>query len=158
MISGTLNYSFPTSLCGFLQSENFIIAIIASKKLFGGLFIYISTLQSENCFGTTRVKQHIVACHRSICRKINLMLVSILKYSYGGVRSVWILHYGAYHSVWIHMIFDYEFILKYTSPSSIPYVKITYDSHIYVDGCGDIDFQFLKLKNVFHIMIFRTNV
>ncbi len=69
-------------------------------------------------------------------------------------QSAWILDSGATH----HMTFHSELFRTYTSSSSIPYITVADGSHTRVDGCGDIDLQFFKLKDVLHVPNLSNNL
>lgn len=49
------------------------------------------------------------------------------------------------------MTFDFQHFLKNISPSDISYIIIEDGSHTLIDGCGDLDLQYFKLKVVLQV-------
>lgn len=56
------------------------------------------------------------------------------------------------------MTFNSQYILNNISHFDIPYIIIVDGSHTRIDGCGDIDIQYFKLKYVLHVSIISNNL
>jgi transposase InsO family protein len=69
-------------------------------------------------------------------------------------NSSWIIDSGASH----HMTFDSQQFLKYISSSGTPYITVADGSHTPIAGCGDIELQSFKLKDVLHVPGLSNNL
>jgi hypothetical protein len=56
------------------------------------------------------------------------------------------------------MTFDSQQFLKYISPSGTPYITVADGSHTPIAGCGDIELQSFKLKDVLHVPGLSNNL
>jgi len=68
-------------------------------------------------------------------------------------KNTWINDSGVTH----HITFDSKHLLKYMFFSCIPYIIIVDGSHTHVVGCGDIEFQSFKLKDMLHVLGLLNN-
>lgn len=68
-------------------------------------------------------------------------------------KSAWVLEPGASH----YITFNSQYFLN-IFPSNILYIIIVEDSRTLINGRGDIDFQYFKLKDVFHVSGLSNNV